>query len=415
MAELYGTPQQTSTPRSAPNTEQSRFVSSRRNRGQARRVSFNPSNIAMEALRKRLDEERRRKEVDRETERSRRIEEIASAVSDEEVQAFRDAMDAADEDEIVNVQRIAEGLSIEEAKNPEKRRELMLEGIRGKIAYRNHMQEEKDLNEEATRQRLHQEHEREEHNQRRAEQNNEEEPPINPESKGELETLSPEEREMCFLRGKKVMGSGHSQEEIQARKWEIMSIGWTLLKAEIEAMKIRDHLNSTLNRTAKDQIMGFHQRRSWADEEKSELSIELPKRSRVKKRKSIKELGQSFFGRKQPESDDESEADSPVIHKITGNVSQPTFPQAITLLQVQPITPFDKESTSNASQFLKSYEMMAASWTDRSKVLNLGQYLVGAAAAWRYLAETSCRNEVEQDKDGNLSNRWESLTWKEMK
>jgi hypothetical protein len=45
------------------------------------------------------------------------------------------------------------------------------------------MQEEKDLNEEATRLRLQQEQEKEEHNQRRAEQDNEEEPPINPESK----------------------------------------------------------------------------------------------------------------------------------------------------------------------------------------------------------------------------------------
>jgi hypothetical protein len=73
------------------------------------------------------------------------------------------------------------------------------------------------------------------------------------------------------------MCPGLIEEEIHERRLDIMAIGWTLLKAEVTAVEIRDNLNIILGHRAKDRVLEVHQWRAWEEAEKGSHSIELPK------------------------------------------------------------------------------------------------------------------------------------------
>jgi hypothetical protein len=82
-----------------------------------------------------------------------------------------------------------------------------------------------------------------------------------------------------------------------------MAIWWTLLKGAITVVKIRDHPNTTLGCTAKDRVLESNQIRAWEEARTDGHSIEIPKKITTKNQKLC------------PESDVESEDESPVIQK----------------------------------------------------------------------------------------------------
>jgi hypothetical protein len=82
----FGTPHLTSTPR-IPNTEEAGFVNKRRN-ARGRKVSFGPN---IDAIRKRVEMERRKKEEEKEQEKIREIQKIASELRPEEIATYKNS------------------------------------------------------------------------------------------------------------------------------------------------------------------------------------------------------------------------------------------------------------------------------------------------------------------------------------
>jgi hypothetical protein len=115
----------------------------------------------MDALRKRLEEERRKKEHKHEQGQRQKIKEIASTIEPEEIQKFRDGMDAREEDDFIQVHRLKNGISAEEAKEPKKRAELLEEAVSFSLARRQLVQQEEE--EEAERARGEREEEERDH------------------------------------------------------------------------------------------------------------------------------------------------------------------------------------------------------------------------------------------------------------
>jgi hypothetical protein len=70
------------------------------------------------------------------------IEEIASTIEPEEIQKFRDGINAIEEEDLIQVHRIKNCISAEEAKEPVKRAELLEEAVRFSLARRQLGQQE---------------------------------------------------------------------------------------------------------------------------------------------------------------------------------------------------------------------------------------------------------------------------------
>jgi hypothetical protein len=100
------------------------------------------------------------------------------------------------------------------------------------------------------------------------------------------------------------------------------------------------------------------------------------------------------------------------------NPQQPTFqqgPMTVSFIQQKAIKSFDGLPTADPSRFLKDYEKMATSWSEKAKVDNLGQYLEGAASDWLEILENELKEELTYDDQGKKSNRWLDLKWSQLK
>jgi hypothetical protein len=241
----FGTPHLTSTPR-IPNTEEARFVNQSRN-ARGRKVSFGPN---MDAIRKRVEEERRKKE------------------------------EAKEQDRMARDQLILNGLSQEERK--QQMPDLFIEHLTNRLA--------RDKYNEQERVRVHSE---DEGNQQDRHSEEELLAVIPDDVLEEMRGLSEQERNVCYTRGKKALEGRFTQDEMRHMTTECTAMGWTLMRGEIQAAQIKDALNQTLPQTMREKVVRHHQSRFHEDPDESAGEHEtrgLPGGKIKKPRKSFKQL-----------------------------------------------------------------------------------------------------------------------------
>jgi hypothetical protein len=156
----------------------------------------------MDALRKRLVEERRKKEEEKEQEKNRETQRIASAMRPEEIANYKKQFTVDGLDRMVRDQLILNGLPREEGE--QQLIDFMIEHLTNRLA--------RDKYNEQERVRVHSE---DEGNQQDRHSEEELLAVIPDDVLEEMRGLSEQERNVCYARGKKALEGRFIQEEMR--------------------------------------------------------------------------------------------------------------------------------------------------------------------------------------------------------